>query len=84
MKTISVPAEDDLVKALEEQADREGMSVESLVLGLLRRQLEPSPRASSRYSFVGIAHSGKGDLSARTDELLAEGADPRAGWTAPR
>ena len=83
MKTLTLPADDELVRVLEEQAEREGRPVEALVLDLLRRQVEPSSPPPSRYSFIGIAHSGKGDLSARADELLAEGADPRAGWNLP-
>lgn len=81
MKTLTLPADDELARALEEQADREGRPLEDLILELLRRQVvRPSP-SSPRYSFIGIAHSGRNNLSTRVDELLADGADPRAGWT---
>ncbi len=36
-----------------------------------------------RMSLVGIAKSGKGDLSQRVDEILAEGANKREGWSLP-
>ncbi len=36
-----------------------------------------------RMSLVGIAKSGKGDLSQRVDEILAESANKREGWSLP-
>ncbi len=85
MKMLTLPADDELAEALEEQADREGKSVETLALDLLRREVtRPQPPPPSKYSFIGIGRSGKGDLSVRAEELLEEGADPRSGWALPR
>ncbi len=36
-----------------------------------------------RMSLVGIGKSGKGDVSRRVDEILAEGINKREGWSLP-
>lgn len=44
---------------------------------------EGAPKKSKRYSFVGIGASERGDLSQRVDEILAQGANEREGWSLP-
>ena len=39
------------------------------------------PLDSVRYSFIGIGHSGKGDVSQRVDETLDAIAERRKGWS---
>jgi len=34
-----------------------------------------------RFSFVGIARSGNGSLSTKTEPILDEAADRREGWS---
>lgn len=47
--------------------------------------LEPKSREQSgtRFSFVGIARSGKRSLSIDTESGLTEGAERREGWSLP-
>ena len=37
--------------------------------------------APQKFSFIGIGHSGKSDLSSRVDKLLAESAPRSEGWS---
>ena len=64
----------DEVRELTDDQQRQVMAfVESL-------KPRPSDGDAKRYSFVGIAHSGKGSLSAEARSLLEE-ADRREGWS---
>ena len=38
-------------------------------------------KRKARMSLVGIGKSGKGDVSQRVDEILAEGINKREGWS---
>ncbi len=40
-------------------------------------------RRKKLMSMVGIAKSGRGDLSEKVDEILAEGANREEGWSLP-
>ncbi len=40
-------------------------------------------RYEKLMSMVGIASSGRGDLSEKVDEILAEGINKREGWSLP-
>lgn len=40
-------------------------------------------RHEKLMSMVGIASSGRGDLSEKVDEILAEGINKREGWSFP-
>lgn len=46
---------------------------------------EPSPpdHHRRRFSFVGIARSGKGSLSTEAESILNEAAERREGWSLP-
>jgi hypothetical protein len=43
--------------------------------------LSPTKPDNSRYSFIGIGHSGQKDLSSRAEEILEQEADRREGWS---
>jgi hypothetical protein len=45
--------------------------------------LESEPRDANgkRFSFVGIARSGKGSLSTESESILEESADRSEGWS---
>lgn len=40
-------------------------------------------RHEKLMTMVGIASSGRGDLSEKVDEILAEGINKREGWSLP-
>jgi hypothetical protein len=58
--------------------DEQQQEVMDFVEALRHRGTEQNPR---RYSFVGIAHSGKGSLSSEIETLLDEAVDRREGWS---
>lgn len=39
------------------------------------------PKTEKQYSFIGIAHSGKNNLSEQADEILTTGANRKEGWS---
>lgn len=79
MTTITIEAEADLLMALEKTAQYQATTVESLIQEVLQQYLSTSSSVpvtpaneSKKYSFIGIWHSGKKDLSTRVEEILAE------------
>lgn len=40
-------------------------------------------KRQGRLALIGMGESGRGDLSGRVDEILAEGANKREGWSLP-
>jgi len=38
---------------------------------------------AGRMALVGMGNSGRSDISERVDEILAEGANKREGWSLP-
>jgi metal-responsive CopG/Arc/MetJ family transcriptional regulator len=80
MTTITF--EEEMLNALENLAKRKLTNVETVVKEAVKRYLEseaaPFPK---KYSFIGIWHSDDPNLSTRVDEVLAEGANRREGWS---
>jgi hypothetical protein len=79
MTTITIETEADLLTALEKTAQSQATTVESLIKEVLQQYLSTSAREPvvpanepKKYSFIGIWHSGKKDLSTRVEEILAE------------
>ena len=66
-------------KVLEFVEDLEHESVESKK-GLKKTEEE---KRQGRLALIGIGKSGRGDLSERVDETIAEGANKREGWSLP-
>ncbi|RKZ80082.1 MAG: hypothetical protein DRR19_24125 [Candidatus Parabeggiatoa sp. nov. 1] len=81
----TIEFEEDIITALEIIAQRNLTTVETLIKEVLQRYLQsevaPPPK---KYSFIGIWHSGDSNLSTRVDEVLAEGANWREGWSLPK
>lgn len=67
---------DDVAARLAAEAAHRGMSTEDVAAAVLTQHApsaQPSPPATDhRFAFVGIANSGRSDLSERVEELLAE------------
>ena len=83
MKSISIEAEEELIDALERAAEIRSTTVDSVIREALRRYLQFEPAQAKAYSFIGIGHSGKRNLSTQVDALLAEAAHRREGWNLP-
>jgi len=83
MKSISIQAEEELIDALEKAAEVRSTTVDSVIREALRKYLQFEPTQAKVYSFIGIGHSGKRNLSTQVDALLAEAAHRREGWSLP-
>lgn len=46
-------------------------------------ELSVEEKHKARMSLAGIGKSGKGNVSQRVDEILAEGINKREGWSLP-
>jgi hypothetical protein len=78
--SITIAFDEILAQALQTLAEKEQTSVPELV------QRVVAAYASVRtptYSFIGIGHSGKRDLSVRAEEILDQSANRREGWSLP-
>ena len=59
------------------------MSLLQMITTTVKAYLQPISEPK-RYSFIGIAHSGKGHLSTHVEETLAEAANRHEGWSLPK
>ena len=57
------------------------MTVEAVAREALTKYIQAQPPRKRRYSFVGIARSGKPNLSAQVDSILKNAANRREGWS---
>jgi len=83
MTILQIEADEELVSAIQRAAEENSIPVEQLIRKVLSDYLHHQATGEQRYSFIGIGQSGRGDLSERVDELLAEGASRHSGWTLP-
>lgn len=81
MTTITIQADDDIVKSLQQTAMRRSMTTEALVKEALLNYLELQIPRSKKYSFIGIGHSGQRDLSMQVETKLKQAANRREGWS---
>ncbi len=49
----------------------------------IKKEISDEEKYQLRMSLAGIGKSGKGDISQRVDEILAEGINKREGWSLP-
>jgi hypothetical protein len=68
---------------LEELARHRQMTVEALVQEVIVQYVQAHMPQPSRYSFIGIGHSGRGNLSTQVDTLLEQAAQRQEGWSLP-
>ncbi|MCK6619416.1 MAG: hypothetical protein HUU32_15275 [Calditrichaceae bacterium] len=84
MTIIKIKADDEIVAALTQIAKSKVTTIEALVNEALLNYLQlESPRPKS-YSFIGIGHSGKGNISTQVEETLKRAANKREGWSLPQ
>ena len=81
MTTIAIQAEEPLVTALETIAKRRQITIEDVTKEALWQYLKEKMLASKPYSFAGIGHSGKKNLSTQVEDILTQNANRREGWS---
>ena len=81
MITIQIQAEEELVTALKQIAKRKLTTVEAIANEALLNYLQLQSFPSKSYSFIGIGHSGKGNISTQVDATLKKAANRREGWS---
>jgi len=80
MTTIHL--EENLVSELEIMAKHKLTTVEALVKDVLRHYLQVEKELPpKKYSFIGIGHSGKKNLSTQVEKTLEKGANRIEGWS---
>lgn len=78
MTELRVEIPDDVARRLNDRAAAEATTPEQLASDAVRSYLGEAPAAPSnghRFAFIGVAASGRDDLSERVEELLAEDLD---------
>ena len=81
MKTITIHAEDEIIKSLGKIAKKKFTTTEALVKEALLSYLELHIPKSKKYTFIGIGHSGKGNISTQVETALKKAANRREGWS---
>ena len=84
MTSITIAADENLVEAPKTIAEQKATTVEVVAREALTDYVRSQPaRTHTTYSFIGIGHSGKKNLSTQAEKILDEAADRRAGWSLP-
>lgn len=81
MITLVIQAEEDLAAALQQIAEQKATTVDELAKEALRDYLRAQSIPSRTYSFIGIGHSGKGNLSKQAESILEKAVNRREGWS---
>lgn len=81
MVTISIQTEEEILKALKEVAEQKQRTVEEITQEALHQYLQRHSSSYRSYSFIGIAHSSKGNLSTQVETTLNQAANRREGWS---
>jgi hypothetical protein len=81
MTTIEIQAEEELVTALQQIAKSKLTTVEALAKEALLNYWKLPSSQSESYSFIGIGHSGKGNISTQVDATLKRAANRQEGWS---
>ena len=81
MTTITIQAEEEIVKALKHIAKNKLMTTEALIKEALLNYLQLQIPKSKKYSFIGIGHSGKRNISTQVETALKKAANRREGWS---
>jgi hypothetical protein len=79
MVTIAIQAEEQLVSALQEIARQKQTTVEDVAKEALLHYVQVHPDTLNQYSFIGIGHSGKENISTQVDQTLEKAANRREG-----
>lgn len=81
MVTISIQTEEEVLKALKEVAKQKQSTVEEVTEEALHQYLQRHIASPPPYSFIGIGHSGKGNISTQVEARLTQAANRQEGWS---
>jgi hypothetical protein len=81
MVTIAIQAEETLIATLKQIAERRQTTVEEVTKEALEQYLQQQTLETKTYSFIGIGHSGKKNLSTQVESRLTQAANRREGWS---
>ena len=70
MKRTTIFADEDVLAALREIAQKEGVSIAELVRKALKRFIADQQKDRKLLSILGIGQSGRTDISERFEELV--------------
>ncbi len=81
MTTIQIQVEEEFVTALKKIAQTRNTTIEMIINEVMIDYLKDQSAHSKKYSFIGIGHSGKGNISTQVDSVLEKSANRREGWS---
>lgn len=81
MVTIAIQTEETTLTALQEIAAQKQATLEEIAQEALHQYLQSHPTSAKPYSFIGIGHSGKKNISTQVEATLAQAANRREGWS---
>ena len=81
MVTIAIQTEETILKTLKEIAEQKQTTLEDITQEALHQYLQSQASSSQVYSFIGIGHSGKGNISTQVETRLTQTANRREGWS---
>ncbi len=81
METICIQADTDIIESLTRLAKQRTTTPEAIAEEALMQYLQSQSYPSKTYSFIGIGHSGKGNISADVEEILEKTGNRREGWS---
>lgn len=81
METICIQADADIIESLTRLAKQRTTTPEAITKEALIQYLQSQLSPSKTYSFIGIGHSGKGNISTRVEEILEESGNRGEGWS---
>ena len=70
-----------LLFALSIIAQKRSASLETIAREALQNYVRAQPPRKKAYSFIGIAHSKKGNVSKQVNVMLEQAANKREGWS---
>ncbi len=79
METICIQADTDVIESLTRLAKQRTTTLEAIAEEALVQYLQSQSCPSDTYSFIGVGHSGKGNISTRVEEILKKSGNRREG-----
>lgn len=81
METICIQADTDLIESLARLAKQRTTTLEAIAKEALIQYLQSQSSPVKTYSFIGIGHSGRRNLSTEVEEILKKSGNRREGWS---